>query len=128
MKLKVLVLTLMLLGVATGSQATFTQQYLLAQDATFQGQVMVAMVQQCDFILLSQANTVAGHAVQAQFCIQVLQHLTTWQPVVAFVIAGQGSSPMTPLTTPSTVADSLIITAIGVQWPAIAGYYTTAPQ
>lgn len=118
----------LLIGSTTVGQATYSQQYLLSQDPTFQGQIAVGIVQQCDYNLLSQANTVAGHAVEAAFCVQVLQNVPKWVGLVSIVIAGQGSSPMTPLTTPSTVADSLILTALGVQWPAIAGYFTTAPQ
>jgi hypothetical protein len=121
-------LVLLILLLATSSNATYNQQYLLSQDTTFQSQVAVAMVQQCDYNMLSQANTVAGHAVEAAFCVQVLQNVTKWVPIVAIIIAGQGTNPMTPLTTPSTVSDALVLTAMGVQWPAISGYFTTAPQ
>ena len=124
-----LFLALVLVGLcALPANATYDQQYLLSQDTVFQAQVAVAMVQQCDFVLLSQANTVAGHAVESQFCVQVMQNVPKFVPFVSIVIAGQGSSPMTPLTTPSTVADSLILTAMGVQWPAIAGVFTIAAQ
>jgi hypothetical protein len=119
---------LALVGLPAIGHATYDQQYILSQDTVFQAQIAVAMVQQCDFVMLSQANTVAGHAVEAAFCLQVMQNVPKFVPFVSIVVAGQGSSPMTPLTTPSTVADSLILTAMGVQWPAISGYFTTAPQ
>lgn len=109
-------------------QATYDQQYLLSQDTVFQAQIAIGMVAQCDYVMLSQASTVAGHAVESAFCVQVLQNVPKFVPYVLIVIAGQGSSPMTPLTTPSTVADSLILTAMGVQWPAIAGYFMVAAQ
>jgi hypothetical protein len=111
--------------------ATFTQQFTLSSDVTFQGQVSVAMEQWAIFVLTSQASTspsVAGHVIEANFAIQVLQNPTKWTATAALLIASQGSNPMTPLTVPSTVSDALITTAAGVVLPAMAGYFAVPAQ
>lgn len=122
MKLKVLVLALVLVGLATGAQATYTQQYALGQDATFQGQVQVAMVISCANTM-TEAVTVTGHGMRATFCARVLQNPTFWVPMYAAVLAAQTNNAMTPLTVPSTVADSLVQVASDAQLTNIAGYY-----
>jgi hypothetical protein len=129
--LRVLVVALAIVFAAVSTEATYTQQYTLSSDATFQGQVAVAMEQWAVFVLTSQASTspsVQGHILQANFAVQVLQNPTKWIPVAALLIASQGSNPMTPLTIPSTVSDALISTAAGVVLPAMSGYFAVPAQ
>lgn len=104
------------------AQATYTQQYALSQDAVFQGQVMVAMLQTSANVM-TEAVTVAGHAQRAAFATQVIQNPTKWQPIIAFLLASQSNNPMTPLSVPSTVADTLVQTATDAQWANISGYF-----
>jgi uncharacterized membrane protein YebE (DUF533 family) len=110
------------LAAATTADATYTQQYALSQDTTFQGQVMVAMLQSSANVM-TEAVTVAGHVARAQFATQVIQNPTKWQSIIAFLIASQSNNPMTPLTVPSTVADSLVQTAVDAQFGNMAGYF-----
>lgn len=121
-KVRVAILACVVLFCATASQATYTQQYLLSQDTAFQQQVMVAMLQTA-IAVSAETVTTQGHITRAQFAAQVLQNPTKWQPVVAIIIASQNNNPMTPLTTPSTVADSLVQTAMNAQWSNISGYF-----
>lgn len=104
------------------AQATYTQQYALATDTVFQGQVMVAMLQTSANVM-TEAVTVAGHQQRASFAIKVIQNPTIWQPILAFLLASQSNNPMTPLTVPSTVADTLVQTAMDAQWGNISGYF-----
>lgn len=122
--IKIAVLTLVLtlaFGAFGRAQATYTQQYALSTDATFQGQVMVAMLQAAANVL--GEATSGPHAQRAQFAIQVIQNPTKWQPIIAFLIASQSNNPMTPLTVPSTVTDTLVQTAVNAQWSNMAGYF-----
>lgn len=121
-KLCLLVLVLAALLIPQPSGATYTQQYVLSQDTVFLGQVSVAMLQAAANVM-TEAATVAGHIQRAGLAIQVIQNPTKWQPVVALLIAAQNNNPMTPLTVPSTVADSLIQTAVNAQWSNMAGYF-----
>lgn len=107
---------------ATPAQATYTQQYTLSQDSVFQGQVVVAFLQAAANIM-SEAATTLGHQQRTAFAIQLLQNPTKWQPIVSVLIASQNNNAMTPLTVPSTVADSLIQTAVNAQFSNIAGYF-----
>jgi hypothetical protein len=128
-RIRILILAaIAVLGIAGTAGATYTQQYTLATDATFEGQITVAMEQAATYSIISEATSTAGHLTRATFSVQVLQNPTKWTPIVAMLIASQGSNPMTPLTVPSTVADSLVSTAVSAQWSAIAGYYTVAAQ
>lgn len=115
-------LAFLLLFVSLPSQATYTQQYALSQDSTFLGQVMVAMLQTSANVM-TEAVTVAGHVQRASFAMQVMQNPTKWQATLAFLLASQSNNPMTPLTVPSTVADSLVQTAMDAQWSNISGYF-----
>lgn len=117
-----LALVVVLVLFAQSSQATYTQQFALASDATFQGQVMVAMLQTSANVM-TEAATIAGHVSRASFATQVLQNPSKFQPIIAFVIAAQSNNPMTPLTIPSTVADSLVQTAMDAQWGNVSGYF-----
>lgn len=108
--------------VARGAGATYGQQWTLSQDSTFQSQVTVAMVQTCANAM-TEAATISGHVQRMAICAQVLQNPTKWSPVWAIVVASQANNPMTPLTVPSTVADSLIQTASDAQLSNIAGYF-----
>lgn len=104
------------------AQATYTQQFALGNDSTFQGQIMVAMLQTSANVM-SEAVTVTGHVERASFAIQVIQNPTKWNPIISVLIASQNNNPMTPLTVPSTVADSLVQTAVDAQWTNISGYF-----
>lgn len=107
---------------ATPARATYTQQYTLSQDAVFQGQVVVAMLQTAANVMTENV-TITGHGIRASFATQVIRNPTKWQPIIAVLIASQSNNPMTPLTVPSTIADSLVQAAMDAQWPNIAGYY-----
>lgn len=119
----VLVLAVAFVGASVGPVgATYTQQFALGNDSTFQGQVMVAMIQSCANTM-TEAVTVAGHKERASFCTRVLQSPTFWNPIYSILLASQANNPMTPLTVPSTVADSLVQTASDAQLTNIAGYF-----
>ncbi len=113
---------LVTVALSTSAGATYSQQVALATDATFQGQVLVAMVISCANAM-TEAVTTAGHAQRTTFCTQVLQSPSKWQPVYAYVLASQTNNPMTPLTVPSTVADTLVQTASDAQLGNVAGYF-----
>lgn len=120
---KIALLTLVLsFGVFGRADATYTQQFALATDSVFQGQVLVAMLQTSANVMTENV-TIAGHTTRASFAKLVIQNPTFWQPIIAFLIASQSNNPMTPLTVPSTVADSLIQTAMDAQWGNISGYF-----
>lgn len=119
---RILLGAVLALLIATSASATYTQQLALAQDATFQGQVMVAMLQTCANAM-TEAVTITGHLQRMALCTQIVQNPTKWQPVYAFLLAAQSNNPMTPLTVPSTVADSLVQTASDAQLSNIAGYF-----
>lgn len=122
MRLKIgLLLVALLLGVLP-AQATYTQQFALGGDSTFQGQVMVAMLQTAANVMTENA-TVAGHLQRTQFAVRVLQNPTVWNPIIAIMLASQSNNPMTPLTVPSTVTDTLVQTAMDAQWSNISGYF-----
>lgn len=104
------------------SSATYTQQFALGNDSTFQGQVMVAMLQTCANTM-TEAATVAGHVQRAAFCTRVMQAPAFWNPIYSILLAAQNNNAMTPLTVPSTVADSLVQTASDAQLTNIAGYF-----
>lgn len=104
------------------AHATYTQQYALATDPAFQGQVLVAMLQTSANVM-TEAVTVAGHAQRAGFATRVIQDPTKWQAILSFLLASQSNNPMTPLTVPSTIADSLVQTAMDAQWSNVAGYF-----
>lgn len=120
--LRIGLLALVLAFVAVDSRATYTQQAALAVDGVFQGQVMVAMLQTSANVL-TEAVTVAGHVQRVQFAVRVIQEPSKWNPIIAALIASQANNPMTPLTTPSTVADSLVQTAVDAQWSNLGGYF-----
>lgn len=122
MTLRRILLAALFALVANTSRATYTQQYLLSQDSTFQNQVAVAMIQSCANAM-TEAATIAGHAQRMILCVQVLQNPSKWSPIFSLVLAAQSNNPMTPLTVPSTVADALIQTASDAQLTNIAGYY-----
>lgn len=115
-------LTACLLLLPFTASASYTQQFALGNDSTFQGQVQVAMIQTCANAMTEVATT-AGHVQRTVLCTQVLQNPTKWTPIWALVLASQANNPMTPLTVPSTVADSLVQTASDAQLSNIAGYY-----
>lgn len=122
-RLHIVLLTIILtIGIFGRADATYTQQFALATDATFQGQVLVAMLQTSANIM-TEAVTVAGHAQRAGFATRVIQNPSFWQPILSFLIASQNNNAMTPLTVPSTVADSLVQMAMDAQWSNIAGYF-----
>lgn len=121
MRVLVAVLLFTFLAVAP-SQATYTQQVALAQDPTFQGQVLVAEIVTAANVM-TEAVTVAGHTQRATFARQVLQDPTKWNQTLAFMLAGQANNPMTPLTVPSTVADTLVQSAMDAQWSNVSGYF-----
>lgn len=121
MKLKVILIALALLVVGQ-AEATYTQQFVLGQDSVFQGQVQVAMVISCANTM-TEAVTTTGHPQRVQFCAVVLKNPPFWVPFYSAVLAAQTNNPMTPLTVPSAVADSLIQTASDAQLSNIAGYY-----
>lgn len=108
--------------VPSSSSATYTQQFVLGGDSTFQGQVMVAMLQTSANVM-TEAVTVAGHVQRTQFAVKVIQNPTFWNPILSQLLAAQNNNPMTPLTVPSTVADSLVQTAMDAQWANLAGYF-----
>lgn len=113
----------MLIGVvAAPAQATYTQQASLAADGIFQGQVLVAMLQTAANVM-SEAVTTQGHVARASFATQVIRDPVKWQTIISFLIASQSNNPMTPLTVPSTVADSLVQTAVNAQWSNMSGYF-----
>lgn len=125
MKLKIALLTILLTVAAAAWQpahASYTQQYALSQDTVFQGQIMVAMLQSSANVM-TEAVTVAGHVQRTQFAVQVIQNPPKWQAIIAFVIASQSNNPMTPLTVPSTVADTLVQTAVDAQFSNMSGYF-----
>lgn len=121
-RLRIVLLAASVLLLPLSAQATYSQQYTLSQDSTFQQQIMVAMLQTA-IAVASEAVTTQGHVTRAAFAVQVLQNPTKWQPIVAIIIASQNNNALTPLTTPSTVADSLIQTAMNAQWSNMAGYF-----
>jgi hypothetical protein len=125
MKFKVFTLSLVLAAVliAPSAQATYTQQAALAVDGVFQGQVLVAMLQ-ASANVMTEAVTIAGHRERAAFATQIIQTPTKWQPIVSMLLASQSNNPMTPLTVPSTVADTLIQTAVNAQFSNLAGYFS----
>lgn len=107
---------------ASSVQATYTQQFALGADSTFQGQVSVAMLQTAATVLNETAGT-NGHATRALFARQVMQNPTFWNPIISSEVAAQTANPMTPLTVPSTVADTLVQTAMDAQWSNLSGYF-----
>lgn len=111
-----------LVFVAPVAQATYSQQYNLSQDSVFQQQIMVAMLQTSANVM-TEAVTVAGHRERTAFATRVMQNPTVWQPILSFLMASQSNNPMTPLTVPSTVADSLVQTAMDAQWSNVSGYF-----
>lgn len=120
---KILVLVALLVALLPfTASATYTQQFALGQDSTFQGQVAVAM-QISAANVMTEAATVAGHVQRAQFAKQVIQAPTIWTPIIAQFIAAQTNNAMTPLTVPSTVTDALIQTAMDAQFGNMAGYF-----
>lgn len=122
-RLRIAVFTVLVFGALfQPAHATYTQQFTLASDTTFQGQIMVAMLQ-ASANVMTEAVTVAGHAQRAAFAVQVIQNPTKWQSIIAFLIAAQSNNPMTPLTVPSTVADTLVQTAVDAQFGNMSGYF-----
>lgn len=121
--IKIALLTFVLALAGFGhADATYTQQAALAVDGVFQGQVMVAMLQTSANVM-TEAVTTAGHLQRAAFAVKVIQNPTVWQPILSALLASQGNNPMTPLTVPSTVADTLVQTAMDAQWSNLAGYF-----
>lgn len=118
----VVLAAMFVLSAPSSSSATYTQQAALAVDGVFQGQVMVAMLQTSANVM-TEAVTVAGHTQRASFAIRVIQNPTIWNPIIAALLASQANNPMTPLTVPSTVADTLVQTACDAQWGNMAGYF-----
>lgn len=119
------ILALTVLFTVVGFQpahATYTQQFALGQDSVFQGQVAVAM-QITAANVMSEAVTQAGHKEKAFFAIQVIQNPTKWNPIIAQFIAAQTNNPMTPLTIPSAVVDTLVQSAMDAQFGNMAGYF-----
>lgn len=108
--------------VTQNAQGSYTQQFALGADSTFQGQVMVAMLQTAGTVLNETAGT-NGHNSRGLFAQKVIQNPTFWNPIVSVVIAAQTGNPMTPLTVPSTVSDTLIQTAMDAQWSNLSGYF-----
>lgn len=120
--MKKILFTILILLVASNSNATYNQQYLLSQDTTFRTQVEVAMIQ-TSIAVASESPATAGHATRAAFAVNVLQNPDKWAPVISIIIASQNNNAMTPLTIPSTVSDTLISTAMNAQWGNMAGYF-----
>jgi hypothetical protein len=118
----VLLAVALLLAAAQVSHATYTQQAALAVDSVFMGQIQVAMLQTAANVM-TEAATTAGHLERASFAVAVIQNPDKWRPIIALLIASQANVPMTPLTVPSTVADSLVQTAVDAQWANMAGYF-----
>lgn len=121
LRVVLLALLLILAGAQIG-HATYTQQAALAVDSVFLGQIQVAMLQTAANVMTESA-TAAGHLQRAGFAVSVIQNPDKWKPIIAVLIASQANVPMTPLTVPSTVADSLVQTAVDAQWSNIAGYF-----
>lgn len=121
--MKKILFALLILLAANQANATYDQQFLLSQDSVFQHQVLVAEIQTC-LTVLAEATTVGGHLSRANFAAIVIKDPQKWSPIIALVIASQTNNPMTPLTTPSTVSDALIQTAMNVQWSNMSGYFT----
>jgi hypothetical protein len=120
---QILVLVALLVALLPcAASATYTQQFALGADSTFQGQVAVAM-QITAANVMTEAVTVAGHQARASFAVQVIQNPTKWNPILAQFLAAQTNNAMTPLTLPSTVADTLVQTAMDAQWSNISGYF-----
>lgn len=121
--IRTIVLALLLVFAAVqAGDATYTQQAALAVDAVFLGQIQVAMLQTAANVMTESA-TAAGHLQRAGFAVSVIQNPDKWKPIIAVLIASQANVPMTPLTVPSTVADSLVQTAVDAQFSNIAGYF-----
>lgn len=120
--MKKLLLVVIITLCALPASATYTQQFALGQDSTFQGQVAVAM-QISAANVMTEAATVAGHVQRAFFAKQVIQTPAVWNPIIAQFIAAQTNNAMTPLTVPSTVLDSLVQTAMDAQWSNMSGYF-----
>lgn len=112
----------LLLAFAVSGEATYDQQYNLSQDSVFQHQVMVASIQ-TSVAVLAEAATVSGHLSRASFAAVVIKDPQKWAPIISIVIASQSNNPMTPVTVPSTVADTLIQTAMNAQWTNMSGYF-----
>lgn len=121
--IKKLILCTLLLFVASSASATYTQQYTLSQDSVFQNQITVAMLQ-ASIAVLAEATTTAGHISRANFARDVIQHPSAWTGIISLAIASQNNNAMTPLTVPSTVADTLIQTAMNAQWTNLSGYFS----
>jgi hypothetical protein len=99
---------------------SYQQNYDLAVDSVFMKQVLIAMLNQAATVL-SEATTTAGHTARAQLAAAVAKNPTNLQ--AAFAYAVQTQAGITPLTVPSTVADSAVQTAVAAVWNAIAGYF-----
>jgi hypothetical protein len=99
---------------------TYTQAFALAQDSTFTGQVMIAMMKAAVSIMTESAAT-AGHTQRVNLANAVLNNPTTWQPKFAYALASQ-TATITPQTVPSTVPDGTIDTAVSAVWDSIAGH------
>lgn len=93
----------------------------LATDAAFLKQVLVAMMQQCA-VVLTEAPTVAGHTPRATLAVGVLNAPTVYQAKFAYAVITQAG--ITPTTTPSTVPDANVQTAVATVWNAMAGYFS----
>lgn len=119
---RLLLLSALALLVSTAAHATYNQQFTLAQDSAFQGQIEVAEIQ-TSIAVLAESVATTGHVARAGFAAQVIQNPAKWTPIIAKVVAAQNNNAMTPLTVPSTVADSLIQTAMNAQWTNMAGYF-----
>lgn len=120
--MKKICLALAFVLISSIGQASYTQQFALGGDSTFQGQIQVAMIITAANVM-SEVVTTTGHVERASFAAQVLQNPAKWTPILSYVIASQTNNPMTPVTVPSTVADSLIQTAMDAQWTNVAGYF-----
>jgi hypothetical protein len=99
---------------------SYQQSYDLAVDAVFLKQILVAMMNQCATVL-TEANTVAGHLLRCQLAAAVIKSPSAYQPQFAFAAITQGG--ITPVTVPSTVADSAVQTAVASVWNAMAGFF-----
>ncbi len=119
---RLLIACALVLALAGAASASYTAQFTLSQDTTFQGQVTVAMIQTCANAM-TEAATVAGHQQRMNLCVQILQNPSKWTAIYSVVLAAQGNNPMTPLTVPSTVADALVQTASDAQLTNVAGYF-----
>jgi hypothetical protein len=118
----VLLAVALLLAAGQTSHATYTQQAALAVDSVFTGQIQVAMLQTAANVM-TEAATTAGHLQRANFAVVVIQNPDKWRPILALLLASQANVPMTPLTVPSSVADSLVQTAMDAQWSNVSGYF-----